>query len=265
MTLSTCGIVPRIYRLADEGLPVTLAISLHAPNDEIRNRILPSSRAFPIEDVIKAARYYFKKTGRRVTFEYILIKDVNSSLENAEELHRLLGDLNCHINLIPINGTEHIKLFPPCLLYTSGKKQGFSMEVMRSLVQGGHARFFYKKKDTYSLIGDSGQLAHKELTEEQKKACEQIIQAEKEKKFQGILLKGVTGSGKTEVYVRAADQALAMGLSLIHISPEFIFFHFSGFIHFFPDFPLFPEFLLPCGMNLFFQILYRGGNNPRCV
>lgn len=113
MTLSTCGIVPRIYRLADEGLPVTLAISLHAPNDEIRNRILPSSRAFPIEDVIKAARYYFKKTGRRVTFEYILIKDVNSSLENAEELHRLLGDLNCHINLIPINGTEHIKLFPP--------------------------------------------------------------------------------------------------------------------------------------------------------
>ena len=60
---------------------------------------LPSSRAFPIEDVIKAARYYFKKTGRRVTFEYILIKDVNSSLENAEELHRLLGDLNCHINL----------------------------------------------------------------------------------------------------------------------------------------------------------------------
>ena len=73
------------------------------------------------------------------------------------------------------------------------------MEVMRSLVQGGHARFFYKKKDTYSLIGDSGQLAHKELTEEQKKACEQIIQAEKEKKFQGILLKGVTGSGKTEV------------------------------------------------------------------
>ena len=61
MTLSTCGIVPRIYRLADEGLPVTLAISLHAPNDEIRNRILPSSRAFPIEDVIKAARYYFKQ------------------------------------------------------------------------------------------------------------------------------------------------------------------------------------------------------------
>ena len=101
-----------------------------------------------------------------------------------------------------------------------GKKQGFSMEVMRSLVQGGHARFFYKKKDTYSLIGDSGQLAHKELTEEQKKACEQIIQAEKEKKFQGILLKGVTGSGKTEVYVRAADQALAMGGMALILVPE---------------------------------------------
>lgn len=101
-----------------------------------------------------------------------------------------------------------------------GKKQGFSMEVMRSLVQGGHARFFYKKKDTYSLIGDSGQLAYKELTEEQKKACEQIIQAEKEKKFQGILLKGVTGSGKTEVYVRAADQALAMGGMALILVPE---------------------------------------------
>lgn len=113
ITLSTCGIVPQIYRLADEGLPITLAISLHAPNDTIRNRILPSSRNFKIEDVVKAAHYYFKTTGRRVTFEYILIKDVNASKENAEELCRLVGKMNCHFNLIPINGTEHIKLFPP--------------------------------------------------------------------------------------------------------------------------------------------------------
>lgn len=115
MTLSTCGIVPNIYRLADEGLPVTLAISLHAPNDTIRNRILPSSRHFKIESVIKAADYYFKKTGRRVTFEYILIHGINDSVENAEELNQLTRGLNCHFNLIPINGTEHIQLYPPTL------------------------------------------------------------------------------------------------------------------------------------------------------
>ena len=110
---TTCGIVPMIDRLAAEGLPITLAISLHAPNDTIRNRILPSSRHFKIEDVVAAAHRYFKKTGRRVTFEYILIKDVNASRENAEELCRLVGKMNCHFNLIPINGTEHIKLYPP--------------------------------------------------------------------------------------------------------------------------------------------------------
>lgn len=113
ITLSTCGIVPQIYRLADEKLPITLAISLHAPNDYIRNRILPISRNFKIEDVIRAAGYYFKTTGRRVTFEYILIRDVNASRENAEELCHLVGRMSCHFNLIPINGTEHIQLFPP--------------------------------------------------------------------------------------------------------------------------------------------------------
>ncbi len=113
ITLSTCGIVPQIYRLADENLPITLAISLHAPNDEIRNRILPASRRYPIQTVTDAALYYFRTTGRRVTFEYILIDGVNASIENAEELCELLGDMPCHVNLIPINGTEHIKLFAP--------------------------------------------------------------------------------------------------------------------------------------------------------
>lgn len=115
ITLSTCGIVPQIYRLADEHLPITLAISLHAPNDTIRNKILPSSRHFKIEDVVQAARYYFQTTGRRVTFEYILIQGVNASPENAEELCRLTGKMNCHFNLIPVNGTEHIHLYPPTM------------------------------------------------------------------------------------------------------------------------------------------------------
>jgi 23S rRNA m2A2503 methyltransferase len=113
MTLSTCGIVPAIYQLADEKIPITLAISLHAPNDEIRNRILPSSRKYPIQTLIDAARHYFNVTGRRVTFEYILIKGINAERTHAEELCRLVGDMSCHFNLIPINGTEHIQLYPP--------------------------------------------------------------------------------------------------------------------------------------------------------
>lgn len=115
ITLSTCGIIPNIYKLADENLPITLAISLHAPNDEIRHQILPVSRHFDIHDLIKAASYYFNKTGRRVSFEYILIKGVNAGPEQAEELCRLVGSLPCHFNLIPINGTEHIHLFPPTI------------------------------------------------------------------------------------------------------------------------------------------------------
>lgn len=113
ITLSTCGIIPQIYKLANENIPITLAVSLHAPNDEIRNQLLPVSKGYKITDLIKAACYYFEKTKRRVTFEYILIKGINSAPENAEELCRLVGKLPCHFNLIPVNGTEHIQLYPP--------------------------------------------------------------------------------------------------------------------------------------------------------
>lgn len=113
MTISTCGIVPYIYKLADEKLPITLAISLHAPNDEIRNRILPASRKYPLQTLMDSAAYYFRTTGRRVTFEYILIDGINASLENAEELCSLTKGMACHFNLIPVNGTEHIRLYPP--------------------------------------------------------------------------------------------------------------------------------------------------------
>lgn len=113
ITLSTVGIIPQIRRLAKEELPITLAISLHAPNDSIRRRILPVSARYPMEELLSAAGEYFKETGRRVTFEYILIHGINDSRENAEELGQRLRHLNCHINLIPINGNEHIRLEPP--------------------------------------------------------------------------------------------------------------------------------------------------------
>ena len=103
VSLSTCGLVPNMYRLADEGLPVTLSVSLHAPNDEIRRKLMPVARASAMEDVLAACRNYVDKTGRRVIFEYAMVGDMNCEMAHADELaHRLRG-LQCHVNLIPLN------------------------------------------------------------------------------------------------------------------------------------------------------------------
>ena len=106
ITVSTCGIVPKIYELADLGLQITLAISLHAPNQEKRKEIMPVANKYDLNDLLPACSYYFEKTGRRLTFEYSLIKGVNDSDEDAENLCRLLKGLNAHINLIPVNPIE---------------------------------------------------------------------------------------------------------------------------------------------------------------
>ena len=103
ITLSTCGLVDKMYALADEGLPITLSVSLHAPDDEIRNSIMPVAKKYTIEEIIKACKYYIKQTGRRVSFEYTLIKDVNDSKENAKTLASLVKGMQSHINLIPVN------------------------------------------------------------------------------------------------------------------------------------------------------------------
>ncbi|MGN1050798.1 MAG: 23S rRNA (adenine(2503)-C(2))-methyltransferase RlmN [Acutalibacteraceae bacterium] len=103
ITLSTCGIVPKIYLLADENLQITLSISLHAPNDKDRSKTMPVNDVYSIEELIKACKYYIKKTGRRISFEYALIKDVNDSDQKAHELSLLLKDMLCHVNLIPVN------------------------------------------------------------------------------------------------------------------------------------------------------------------
>ncbi len=103
ITVSTCGITDRIYDLADKGYTLTLAISLHAPNDILRQQLMPIARAFTINDIMKACDRYFEKTGRRITFEYSLIDGVNDSEELARELAILLKGRNCHVNLIPVN------------------------------------------------------------------------------------------------------------------------------------------------------------------
>lgn len=103
ITVSTCGLVPQIKRLAQEKLQITLALSLHAPFDEKRRELMPIANRYSLTEVIEACRYYAEQTGRRVTFEYALVAGVNDSKEDAAALERLLKPLNCHVNLIPVN------------------------------------------------------------------------------------------------------------------------------------------------------------------
>ena len=103
LTVSTCGLVPKIKELADMQLQLTLAISLHAPNDEMRKTLMPIANKYSIEEIIEACRYYISVTGRRITFEYSLVQNVNDSEACAIQLISLVRGLNCHINLIPVN------------------------------------------------------------------------------------------------------------------------------------------------------------------
>lgn len=109
ITVSTCGLVPKIKEFINEKKGVNLAISLHAPNDEIRNMIMPINKAYKISDIINVVKEYIEVTNRRVTFEYILLKGINDSEKCALELSRLLKNLNCYVNLIPYNETSHIE------------------------------------------------------------------------------------------------------------------------------------------------------------
>ncbi len=103
VTVSTCGIIEKMRRLADEKLQITLALSLHAPSQEKRKELMPVAYRYELQDVLDACRYYFAQTGRRITFEYSLVGGVNDSQEDADALARLLADMNCHVNLIPVN------------------------------------------------------------------------------------------------------------------------------------------------------------------
>ena len=103
LTVSTCGLVPKIRQLADEKLQITLALSLHAPNDEKRKELMPIAYKYTMDEVLDACRYYFQKTGRRITFEYSLVRGVNDFEEDACQLAGQIQDINCHVNLIPVN------------------------------------------------------------------------------------------------------------------------------------------------------------------
>ncbi len=129
ISLSTCGLVPKIYSLADEGLPVNLTISLHQVTDEGRARTMPVAKKYKIAEILKACSYYFQKTGRRYIFEYSLIAEENCDKEHAEALIKLLKGKPCHVNLIRLNEVEEREL------KTVTEKQAYSF--LESLTKGG--------------------------------------------------------------------------------------------------------------------------------
>ena len=109
ISISTSGLVPKIYKLAEENIPCTLSISLHATTNEKRSKMMPVNNSYPIEELIDACKYYLEKTNRRISFEYALAKDNNDNIEDAKGLIKLLKGMLCHVNLIPINKIENGK------------------------------------------------------------------------------------------------------------------------------------------------------------
>ena len=109
ISISTSGLVPKIYKLAEENIPCTLSISLHATTNEKRSEMMPVNNSYPIEELIDACKYYLEKTNRRISFEYALAKDNNDNIEDAKGLIKLLKGMLCHVNLIPINKIENGK------------------------------------------------------------------------------------------------------------------------------------------------------------
>ena len=136
ITVSTCGLIPGIKKFMKDFNQVNLAVSLHAPNDKIRNKIMPISKVYKLEDLINTIKEYIKTTNRRVTFEYIMLENINDSPECAKELAMLLKNINCYVNLIPYNETENIefkrtKKMQILAFYDILKKSGINVTIRK--------------------------------------------------------------------------------------------------------------------------------------
>lgn len=157
ISLSTCGIVPKMYDLAEEGLPVTLCVSLHAPTDEIRRQTMPIANTWSIAEILEACRNYIRKTGRRVIFEYALSDGLNAEKEHAEQLSRLLRGMQCHVNLIPLNVVKERDL--------KGIDEEKVQEFLKVL-QDNHISATRRREMGDDIEGACGQLRRKVITGE---------------------------------------------------------------------------------------------------
>ncbi|TCT26822.1 23S rRNA m(2)A-2503 methyltransferase [Melghiribacillus thermohalophilus] len=157
ITVSTSGIIPKIYRFADEEMQINFAVSLHAPNDELRTKLMPINKAFSMDKLLEAVEYYNKKTGRRVTFEYGLFGGENDSIEHAKELADRIRHLKCHVNLIPVN-------YVPERNYTrTPKHQIFAFE--RALKEEG-INVTIRREQGHDIDAACGQLRARERKDE---------------------------------------------------------------------------------------------------
>ncbi|PGS53710.1 23S rRNA (adenine(2503)-C(2))-methyltransferase RlmN [Bacillus sp. AFS041924] len=157
ITVSTSGIIPKIYNFADEGLQINFAISLHAPNSELRSKLMPINRAYKLPDLMDAVRYYVEKTGRRVTFEYGLFGGENDQVEHAEELSKLLKGVKCHVNLIPVN------YVPERNYVRTPKEQIFAFE---KVLKNNNINVTIRREQGHDIDAACGQLRAKERKEE---------------------------------------------------------------------------------------------------
>ncbi|MCR5296548.1 MAG: 23S rRNA (adenine(2503)-C(2))-methyltransferase RlmN [Clostridiales bacterium] len=154
VSLSTCGLVPKMYDLAEENLPVTLCVSLHAPNDEIRRQTMPIAERWSVKEILDACRNYIRKTGRRVIFEYALVDGQNAGEAEAAELAELLRGLQCHVNLIPLNEVKERNL------------KGVSEETVRrfmKVLEEKHISVTRRREMGDDIDGACGQLRRKTL------------------------------------------------------------------------------------------------------
>ena len=156
VSLSTCGIVPKMYAIAEEGLPVTLCVSLHGPTDEIRRRTMPIANTWSISEIMDACRNYIRKTGRRVIFEYALSEGLNAEKEHAEQLSLLLRGMQCHVNLIPLNAVKERSLKG----VTEGKVRDFLQ-----VLQKNHISATRRREMGDDIEGACGQLRRRYLKE----------------------------------------------------------------------------------------------------
>lgn len=158
ISVSTCGLVPQMRAFAQEGLPVTLSLSLHAPNDAIRRRLMPIAQRYTMAETLDACRFYIEKTGRRVVFEYALIDGVNAAPSCAEELADKLRGMQCHVNLIPLNTVKERNLF------------GVTEEQVRAfldVLEKRHISATRRREMGDDIEGACGQLRKKVLREEE--------------------------------------------------------------------------------------------------
>ena len=157
ITISTCGIVPRIYDFANEHTQYNLAISLHAPNDELRDKLMPVNHAYPLKELMEAVKYYGQENNRRLTFEYILLNGVNDHPEHAKQLSKLLHGMNAYVNLIPYNAVDE-----------KGFKSVSHDEAMvfYDLLMKNHVRCTIRKEHGNDIDAACGQLRIKEIKKE---------------------------------------------------------------------------------------------------